>query len=178
MIWPEGHDHRWTAPRKTFTQRVLKINASTKSLVELLCDVKIYALCVLRCIGSKKAPDKASLKAEAHGLQCTTAGPYSAIPNSLLGVGSVCGLGPDLVGIHSVSLAGSNTLSRGLEKIQAAQGCDFAPVLALSSNWEKEFLAPSMARSTAEAFSIVCRLDRNGQLDDVPQDKKQKAATT
>ena len=40
-----------------------------------------------------------------------------------------------------------------------------------------EFLAPSMARSTAEAFNVVCRLDRNGKLDEVSQDKKQKVAT-
>ena len=38
----------------------------------------------------------------------------------------------------------SNTLNQGLEKIQAARAFDFAPVLALCSNWEKEFLAPSM----------------------------------
>ena len=56
-------------------------------------------------IGSVCAPDKATLKAENHALQCTTAGPYNAIPSSLLGVGSVCGLGPDLVGIYSISLA-------------------------------------------------------------------------
>ena len=49
---------------------------------------------------------------------------------------------------------------------------DFAPVLALCSNWDKEFLAPSMARSTAEAFtSIVCRLDHRGKIDEVPQNK-------
>ena len=41
--------------------------------------------------------------------------------------------------------------------------------------WDKEFLAPSMARSTAEAFNMICRLDRNGKFDDFPQDKKQKA---
>ena len=42
------------------------------------------------------------------------------IPCKLLEVGSVCGLGPDLVGIHSISLAAryrvaacSSTLSRG-----------------------------------------------------------------
>ena len=166
-------------------QRVLKINASTKSLVQRLCDVKIYALSVLGYIGSTSVPDKATLKAEAHALHCTTAGPYNAIHTSLFGVGSVCGLGPDLVGIHSISLAAryrtaacSKTLSQGLEKIQAARAYDFAPVLALSYNWEKEFPAPSMARSTAEAFNIVCYLDRSGKLDDSPQDKKQKAATT
>ena len=163
----------------------MKINASIKSLVERLCDLKIYALSVLGYIGSISAPDEAALKAEAHALQCTTAVPYRAIPTSLVGVGSVCGLRPDLVGIHSVSLAdrhrtaaSSNTCSQGLQKIQAARENDFALVLALSSIWEEEFLAPSMARSTAEAFNIVCYLDRNGKLDDVPQDNKQKAATT
>ena len=35
----------------------------------------------------------------------------------------------------------SNTLNQGLEKIQAARAYDFAPVLALSPVWEKEFLA-------------------------------------
>ena len=110
---------------------------------------------------------------------------YNAVPTSLLGVGSVCGLGPDLVGIDAISLAARyrtaacpNTLNQGLEKIQAARAFDFAPILALCTNWGKEFLAPSMARSIAEAFNIVCRLDRIGKLDEVPQDKKQKVATS
>ena len=145
-------------------QRVLKINACTESLVERLCDLKIFALFVLGYIGSICAPDKATLKAEARALQCTTAGPYNAFPTSVQGVASVCGLGPDLVGIHSISLAAryrtaacSNTLNQGLEKIQVSRAFDFAPVLALTSTWEKEFLAHSMARSTAEEFDIVCR---------------------
>ena len=77
-------------------QRVMKINASTKSLVERLCDIKIWAISVLSFIGSVCAPDKATLKAENHALQCTTAGPYNAIPSKFLAVGSVCGLGPAL----------------------------------------------------------------------------------
>ena len=185
MIGPDGHIHCWTALRKKFIQRVLKINASTRSLLERLCDLKIFAVSVLSYIGSTCAPDKATLKAEAHALQCTAAGPYNVIPTSLLGVGSVCGLGPDLVGIHCISLAAryrtaacSNTLSQGLEKILATRAFDVAPILALSSNWEREFLAPFLARSTADAFNIVCSLDRNDKLDDVPQDKKQKAATS
>ena len=183
MIGPDGHIHRWTAPRKII-QRVLKINASTKSLVERLCDFKIYAVYVLSYIGSVCAPDKAALKAEADAFQCTTAGPYNAIPTSLLGVGSVCGLGPDLVGIHSVSLAASyraaacsNTINQGLDKIQAARAYDFAPVLALSSSWDKDFLAPSMSRSNSDAFNIVCRLDHDGKLDEASRNKKQKVAT-
>ena len=84
MIGPDGHLHRWTAARKKIIQRVMKINASTKSLVERLCDFKIYAISVSSFIGSVCAPDKATLKAEIHALQCTTAGPCNAIPSSLL----------------------------------------------------------------------------------------------
>ena len=61
------------------------------------------------------------------------------LPSNLLGVGSVCGLGPDLLGIRSISLgdrygtaACSNTLNQGLEKIQAARGHSSAPTFALS----------------------------------------------
>ena len=153
----------------------MKINASTKSLVEQLCDFKIYACSVLSFIGSVCAPAKATLKTENHALQCTTAGPYNALPSTLLGVGSERGHGPRLVGIHSISLAAryrvaacSTTLRQGLEKIQTARGHNSAPIFALSSVWEKEFLAPSMACSTASAFDIVCRLDRGGKLDEAP----------
>ena len=65
-------------------------STSTKSLVERLCDLKIYALSVSGYIGSISATDKATLKAEAHALQCTTTGPYNAILTNLLCVGSVC----------------------------------------------------------------------------------------
>ena len=100
---------------------------------------------VLSFIGSICAPDKAILKAEVGALQCTTAGPYNAILTSLLGVGFVCGIGPDLVGIHAISLAAryrtaacSNTLNQGLQKIQAARAFDFGTILALCPDWEKE----------------------------------------
>ena len=43
--------------------------------------------------------------------------------------------------------------------------------------WEHEFLIPSMALSTADAFDIGCRLDRDDTLDEVPQNKQQKVAT-
>ena len=35
-----------------------------------------------------------------------------------------------------------------------------------------------MARSTADALNIVCRLDHDGKLDEVAQDKKQEVATS
>ena len=35
-----------------------------------------------------------------------------------------------------------------------------------------------MARSTAEAFNIVCRLDHDGKFDEVLQENKQKVATS
>ena len=96
VIGPEGHLHRWTARREKFIQRTGKTNGTSKNLVERLVDFKI-----LGCIS---APDEATLK-EAHALQCTTAGPYNAIPTDLLRAGSVCGLGIDLCGIRIISLA-------------------------------------------------------------------------
>ena len=110
-----------------------------KSLVERLCSFNICAVSVLCFIGSVCVPDKATLQAENHALQCTTAGSHSAISSSLLGVGSVCGLGPDLVGIHSISLAAhyrvaacSSTLRRGLEKVSEARGHNCTPLCLLS----------------------------------------------
>ena len=165
-----------------FLQRVLKINAPTKSVVERVCDFKMYATSALSFIGSVCAPDKATLKAENHALQCTTASPYHAIPSHLLGFGSICGLGPDLVGIHSISLAAhyrvaacSATLSQGLGKINTACGHNCTHFRSLPSG--RNFLVPSMACSTADAFNIVSRLDRNDTLDEVPQSKKRKVAT-
>ena len=162
----------------------MKINASTKSLVERLCDFKIYAISVLGFIGSVCAPDKATLTAENHGFECTTAGPYNAISSSLLQVGSICGLGPDLIGIHSITFAArcrvaacSSTLRRGLEKINEARGHNCTPLFALSPAWERDFLFPSMTFHTANAFDIVCRLDRDDILDEVSQNNQQKVAT-
>ena len=155
-----------------------------KVWLERLCDFKIYAISVLSFIGSVCAPDKATLTAENHGLQCTTAGPYNATPSSLLQVGSICGLGPDLIGIHSISLAAryrvaacSSTLRRGLEKINEARGHNCTPLFALSPAWERDFLFHSMTFHTANASDIVCRLDRDDILDEVPENKKQKVAT-
>ena len=117
-------------------------------------DFKIYAISVLCFVGSVCAPDEATFKAENHALQCTTEGPYNAIPSTLLGVGSVCGLGPDLVSIHSLSLearyrvaACSTTLSRGLEKISSARGHNCIPFFALPLGQKSLFhLWPSALR--------------------------------
>ena len=52
MIGFDGYIHPWTHPEKIF-QRVPKIFTSTKSLVERLCDLKIYAISVLDFIGMR-----------------------------------------------------------------------------------------------------------------------------
>ena len=90
---------------------------------------------------------EATLKAENRGLQCSTAGPYNAFP-SLLQVGSICGLGPDLVGIHSISLtaryrvaAYSSTLRKGLEKVNQAHGHNLHSSLCSLSAWERSFFS-------------------------------------
>ena len=110
-----------------------------RGLVERLCDFRVYAISVLSSVGSVCAPDNATLKTENRALQCTTTGPYNTVPSSLLQVGSICGLGPDLIGIHSISLAAryrvatcSSTLSRGLEKVNEARGHNCTPLFALS----------------------------------------------
>ena len=93
-----------------------------------------------------------------HALQCTTAGPYNALPFTLLGFGSVCGLSPELVGIHFISLAArhrvaacSTTLAEALRRsIRLVD--TIALLFARSPIWDKEFLVPSMANSTADAL--------------------------
>ena len=105
------------------------IHHAMKSLVERLCDFKIYELSVFGYIGSLSAPDEATLKKGAHALQCTTAGPYNAVPTNLLPVGSVCSLGPDILDPYSqprgpVRIASdSSTLDSCLAKVQAGREC-------------------------------------------------------
>ena len=100
-------------------------------------------------------------------LQCTTAGPYNAIPSTLLGVSSVCDFGPDLVGIHSLSLRLAielqHALPRFAEVLKRSVRLEdtIALLFSLSLPFGKEFLVPSMAFSTANALDIVCRLDRD-----------------
>ena len=158
-----------------------EINESTRSLVDRLCDLKTNALSVFGYTGSMTAPDEATLKEEVHALQCTAAGPHNAILTDLLRVVSVCGLGPDIHRIHTLSLAArcrtasnSGTLANGPAKNQAVREYDHAPIYALSSEWKEKFSNPSMAQNTVEACEIVCRLDHNGKLEDSPQDKKPK----
>ena len=86
--WPRWTHSSLVGTNKKFIQRVLKISASTKSLIDRLF-VQIYAISVLSFIGSECTPHKTTLKAENHALQCTTAGPYHATPSNLLGVGSM-----------------------------------------------------------------------------------------
>ena len=73
MSGPEGYLHRWTAPWEKFIRRTRKINGTSKSLAERLVDFRICALSVLGYSGSISAPDGATLKEEAHALQCITA---------------------------------------------------------------------------------------------------------
>ena len=104
MIGSEGHIHRWNAG---------KIIQRTKFMILPRVswrdgDFKVYALSVPWFSGSFSAPDEGTLKDEAHALHCTTAGLYNAIPTNLLRVVSVCGLGPDVLEIHTLSLAARN----------------------------------------------------------------------
>ena len=184
MIGPEGYLHRSTAPREKFIQRTRKIIGTTKSFVERLVDFKIHAHSVLGYLASISAPDGTTLKEEAHALQCTTAGPYNAIPTDLVRAGSACGLGT-YFGIRILSLAArfgtaanSNTLADGLAKIRAAREYDGVSLFAFAPEWDKKFLKTSMAHSTMEACEYVRHLDHTGKIADSPSNKEQKADTT
>ena len=151
-----------------------------------LCDFGVYTLAELGVIGSASAPDEANLKEEVHALRCTAAGPYNTIAADFLRVGSMCGLGLDIFGIHTLSLAAryriaanSGTLAKGFARIQAVRRYDRLPICATTSEWKDFFLKnPSMAHSTMETYELACRLDHTGRIADCPNDKKQKAATT
>ena len=132
--------------------------------------------------GSISAPDRATLKEEAHALQCITAGPYNAIPTDLSRVGSTCGLGLDVLGIDMLSMAAryrtavkSGTLNNGLKKIRAAREYDRAPIFALSHEWDEVFLRTSMAHNTTEAYEYVHHLDHASKIADSPSNKIQKS---
>ena len=78
----------------------------------------------------------------------------------------MCGLGPDILGIHTPSVAArkrtasnSGTLADGLAKIQAAREHDHASIYAVSSEWKEKILNPSLAHGTVEEFEFVRRLD-------------------
>ena len=115
-----------------------------------LCDFKIYAISVLSFIGSVCAPDKATLKAENHSLQCTTAGPvqrYNRLPFLGLAPCVVSALTwlvfiPSALAAHYRVAACSTTLSQGLGKINTARGHNCTPIFALSPSARKFFLFP------------------------------------
>ena len=126
-----------------------------KSLVERLCEFKIYAISVLSFIGSVCAPDNYLRLAPSVDLVLIW---LAFIP-------SVWRLAIGLQRAHS-------HFAEVLKKSVAGHNC--TPLFALSPAWVREFLFPSMARSTADAFDIVSRLGRNDTLDDVPQNKKNR----
>ena len=96
-------------------------------------------------------------QAENHALQCTTAGPYNAISSTLLGVGSICGLVPDLVAfipsawLLAIELRHARPrLAKVLRRSTRLVGT--IALLFWPSVLEKKFLVPSMAFGTADAF--------------------------
>ena len=120
----DGYSHRWTASWKK------SCNAQWRSM--LLPRVWLSDCVIPR---STRFPcwvwlvlyvfPTATTNADNHAFKCTRAGSYNAITSKLLEVGSVCALGPDLVGVHSISLgarygvaACSSTLSKCLEKVE------------------------------------------------------------
>ena len=101
-------------------------------------------LFVLKCVWSDSAPDEATLKVEARALQCTTKSQNKAIPTNFYVltpcaalVDSVCGLGPDIIGVHTLNPAtrykspsNSKHSRQRPSKKKAAHECDRALIFA------------------------------------------------
>ena len=124
---PDGHIHRWTVPRNKFIQ-------PTKSLVERLCDFKNFAHSVLEKMDPCPHWTKQPSRMRPMPYNALQQERNNAILTNLLRVGSVCGLGPDILGIHAlINLAAryrtachSGTPANGLAIIQAAREYDHA----------------------------------------------------
>ena len=74
----------------------------------------------------------------------------------------MCGLGPEMVGIYSISYAAryrvaacSSTLNQGLDKIQTARGHTCAPIFALDPPWP---VAPRMLSVLFVAWTVMANL--------------------
>ena len=87
-----------------------------------------FGRAIVRPKGSIFALDKVVFEVEATTLQCMIAGPYNAVPSSLLGVVFVCGYGLDLVGNHCISVAVryrivacSTTFGQGFKKSKSVR---------------------------------------------------------
>ena len=142
MIGPEGHDHRWTVPRKKSFNVPKKL---TKSLVERLCHLKIYAISVLGFFGpyphQTKQPSRLRHMPYNASRQDRTM-PFQPTYDAL----ALC-----------VALDLRTHSSKAQRRFRQHVGYDLAPIFALSSDREEKFLILSMAHSTVVAFNTVRR---------------------
>ena len=108
MIVPERTPSSLDGAPKKFIHRVMKINASTKSLVERLCDFQdLRDFCAefhwLRVCSRQSHPQSREPCPPVYHSRTVQRNPLFIT----LHVGSICGLGPDVVGIHSITLVAS-----------------------------------------------------------------------
>ena len=121
-------------------QRTQPVNASTRSLFERLCDLKIYTLLVFDFV-SISAPDEATLKDEVHALQCLMQARTMPVPPASHALAPCVVLDPTFV--ESTLLAfptnyrtasNSDTLNNCLAKIRELMDMSLLPFL-LSVVW-------------------------------------------
>ena len=126
---------------------MFKITVCTTSLVERLCDFKIYSISVLSFIGCLCTPDKATTVAENHALQCTTSDLYNAMSSSFSGLAPFVAFVLIWWALYCISSAFryrvpacSTTLSRCLEKISTDRGHNCTLPFRCPSHLQKSFL--------------------------------------
>ena len=183
MIGPDGHFHRWTAPRKNsynecwksmLLPKVWLSGCVTSRFLRFLCWVLLDLFVHQTRQPSRPRTMHFSVPQQArttlYRLHFLGLAPYVAL--FLIWWAFI----PSASRLPIELLHARQRLAKDLRKLIRLVDT-IALVFSLSLIWEKEFLVPSMALSTADAFDIVCRLDRNDTLDEVPQNKKQKIAT-
>ena len=178
QLLPVHHGlHRWATPRKKKINNVCaELTSSPKRFVGRLVACKVSALPVLSYVGLLAAPDQATVTDESRALQRLAAGPYDSIPTKVGLMIAVCR-------IHGFSLAArfqfaahSDTLSEGLEKLQAARSSLLTTLHAASTDWDRTFLHRSMEFATTSENNLVHWMDQSGRKLCLPAHKLQIAA--
>ena len=124
------------------------------------------------------APDKATLKAENHALQCRTARPYNAKPFNLFEVGDLVGITPSALRLATELQHGQPRFTEALRKSKRLVGTIALLFSFFLPSGRKNFLFRPWPLAQRMLLILLCRLDCNAHSMKFRKlIKKQKVAT-
>ena len=143
VIGPDASAHRWTKVRNKFVAVCAPI-CTSQSLVWRLVSFKFYALSVLDFALSVSE----TITAEKSARLWLSAGPFHALPSSMLRRGSTCTIKNDVDGIPLTSNAAcfwyasrSAQLSSGMARIRAAKDHCGRKIDSFSASCDERYFA-------------------------------------